>query len=492
MPSWKKHPFIYEIYTWVWLQDLSRKYGRTLTLASVPEEEWDSIASHGFDAVWLMGAWERSPAGIQVAMQHPGLLEDFRRALPDFTEADNVGSAYCVRRYVVDEHLGGPEGLGIARKMLSRRGIRLLLDFVPNHVALDHPWAWEHPEYFIAGSPEDLERDPRSFKEVGGRILACGRDPYFPAWEDVLQVNAFHPGLRRAARDTLFGIADQCDGVRCDMAMLLLNSVVERAWGHRAGPPPSTEYWSELILAVRREHPDFLFMAEAYWDLEWELQQQGFDFCYDKRLYDRLVHESPESVRLHLLADFSYQSKLVRFLENHDEPRAAAIFPPEKECAVAVAIATLPGAKLFYEGQLEGRKVRPPVFLRRRPPELIDPELQSFYRWLIRTVSHMGLKEGEWRLCDRTGWPDNQSCRNLLAWCWRCPGERYLIVVNLSDAAAQGRIQLPWEELKGKSWPLSDLISGALYGWNGDEMLDPGLYVDLPPWGFHFFELAGR
>ena len=90
--------------------ELSRKYKKPVTLATVPQEEWDSIAALGFDAVWLMGVWERSPAGIRIAMQHPGLQADFRRALPDFSEKDNVGSPYCVRRYLVDENLGGPRG----------------------------------------------------------------------------------------------------------------------------------------------------------------------------------------------------------------------------------------------------------------------------------------------------------------------------------------------------------------------------------------------
>jgi len=105
-------------------------------LGTVPAKEWDAIAAPGFDAVWFMGVWERSPAGIEISMRNAGLLEDFRRALPDFTAEDNVGSPYCVRRYVVDGHLGGPRGLATARGMLAGRGLRLILDFVPNHVAV--------------------------------------------------------------------------------------------------------------------------------------------------------------------------------------------------------------------------------------------------------------------------------------------------------------------------------------------------------------------
>src|SRR5438552_14891743 len=130
-----------------------------------------------------------------------------------------------------------------------------------------------------------------------------------------------------------------------------------------------------MINSVSLKYPEMLFMAEAYWDLEWDLQQLGFDYCYDKRLYDRLVHDNAESVRLHLTAGLDYQDRLVRFIENHDEPRAAATFTPEKERAAALTIMTLPGAKLWYEGQFEGRRVRAPVFLARGPDAPIDSDL---------------------------------------------------------------------------------------------------------------------
>ncbi len=485
MRSWPRYPVIYEINTWVWLDELSRKYNRSVTLATVPAEEWSFLSSFGFDAIWLMGVWERSPAGIAIANRNPALLADFRRALPDFRPEDNVGSPYCIRRYVVDEHLGGPEGLAMARRELARRGLKLILDFVPNHVAPDHPWVLSHPEYFIQGTQEDLRREPTSFVDAGGRVLACGRDPYFPAWPDVLQLNAFQPGLRQAVIGTLAQIADQSDGVRCDMAMLFLNSIFERTWGQRAGPRLATEYWQDVIGAVQGTHPDFLFVAEAYWDREWDLQQQGFDYCYDKRLYDRLEHESAQSVWLHLCADLAYQEKLVRFIENHDEPRALSMFSPAKERAAAVTIATIPGARLFHEGQFEGRKIRLPVFLGRRPAEPVDPDIQAFYHTLLNADFLEGLREGNWQLCGRTGWPDNASFQNLVAWCWHSAREYRLIVVNLSNSAAQGMVRLPWEELPGSRWQVTDLFTGQVYERGGDEMYYAGLYVDLPPWGFH-------
>lgn len=492
MKTWPKHPVLYEINTWVWLAELSRTHERPVDLATVPEQEWDAIAAHGFDAVWLMGVWERSPAGIEISMRNEGLLQDFRRALPDFAATDNVGSPYCVRRYVVDHHLGGSLGLATAREQLAQRGLLLILDFVPNHVAPDHPWVATHPEYFIQGNNEDLRRDPASFIAAGGKVLACGRDPYFPAWPDVLQLNAFDPGLRGAAIETVREIADQCDGVRCDMAMLMMNDVFERTWGPRAGVRPAEDYWPALISAVRLRHPEFRFMAEAYWDLEWALQQQGFDSCYDKQLHDRMEHGVAENVRLHLLADRSYQEGMVRFIENHDEPRAAATFPDGKGRAAAVAILTLPGARLLHQGQFEGLKVRLPVFLARRPAEPVDQELAAFYGRLLKAIHHDVFRNGEWRLCQRSGWPDNQSCRNILAWCWVKDDKRCLIVINFRPEASQARVQLPWDDLRGKTWCLDDVMSGEAYDRSGDEIRDAGLYVDLGPWKYHLFQARAR
>jgi len=486
MPEWPRHPTIFEIDTWVWLSSLSQKLGVRLNLACVPPRDWDAIARLGFDAVWLMGVWQRSPAGIAIANRNAGLIEDFRRALPDFRLPDNVGSPYCVRRYQVDPQLGGPRGLEVARRELAMRGIRLLLDFVPNHVAPDHPWVIEHPEFFIYGNADDARNDPSSFLTVGESVFACGRAPYFPAWPDVLQLNVYSQGLREAVRNTISEIAGQCDGIRCDMAMLVLNRVFERTWGTRAGEPPGTEYWAELVPAVKAAHPDFLFVAEAYWDLEWELQQQGFDFCYDKRLYDRLASGDAESVRLHLGADMRYQERLVRFIENHDEPRAAAVFSPAKERAAAVTMATVPGARLFHEGQLEGRKVRLPVFLGRRPDEPVDNQLHAFYEKLLETIKSPVFREGQWSLCGRTGWPDNASFRNLVAWSWTGKDDRYLIVVNLSGAAAQGRVQPPWSDAPEEAWQLTDTLTGVTYDRAGGEIVAHGLYVELGPWNFHF------
>jgi hypothetical protein len=485
--AWSHCPSIYEINTRVWLADLSTKYGAFIELDSVPSAEWDAIAEFGLDAVWLMGVWERSAAGIAIANRNRHLHDDFRRALPEFQPRDNVGSPHCVRRYEVEELLGGPRGLAYARKELARRGMRLILDFIPNHVGPDHRWVSDHPEYFIQGTTEDATNDRSSYMWVEGREIALGRESCCFVWPDVLQLNAFHPGLRLAMMETVAGIASQCDGVRCHKASILEHPAFERTWRNRAGERPGKEYWIELISTIKRAYPDFLFIAEADGDRQWRLQQQGFAFCYDKGLYDQLEHGAPESVRLHLCADIAYQKKLVRFIENHGEPRAAATFSPAKERAAAIMMATLPGARLFHEGQFEGRKVRVPEFLGRRPVEFADEQLRAFYRKLLKTVANPLFHDSQWGLCERTGWPDNPNFQNLVAWSWTDIGQRCLVVVNLSDSPARARVGVPWNNVHGETWVLSDVLSGATFDQAADEIQRRGLYVDLGPWDCHLF-----
>lgn len=480
-------PLICEIHTWAWLDELSRHAGRSLSLADVPVSAWERLRSLGFDSVWLMGVWERSPTGIAIARAHVGLALDFRRALPDLRAEDVVGSPYSIHRYVVDPRLGGASGLAAAREALRRAGLRLLLDFVPNHVGRDHAWVLAHPEFFVHGSADDLARVPDDFFDSGQHVIACARDPFYPPWTDVAQLDLFAPDLRAALTEVLIEIAAQCDGVRCDMAMLVLNTVFARTWGARVGPALPTEFWPDVIAAVRARRPGFLFVAEAYWDLEPVLLEQGFDLVYDKRLYDRLRGGDAPGVRAHIAAVADHDRKLLRFLENHDEARAAEAFSRESLRAAALALFTLPGAKLVHEGQLEGRRVRLPVQLGRRPEEPVDRELAGFYAQLLALTRAAVFQQGQWQSCVCAGWPDNATFESLLAWCW-CLGSEYrLVIVNLAAHESQGRVRVPRGELVGRHLQLNDLLSGEGYERDGDELTAAGLYVNLPAWGGHLF-----
>jgi hypothetical protein len=483
--SWPEHPVVHEVNTAVWLGEVSGRAGRALGLGEVPEAEWDAVVPAGITVVWLMGVWARSAAGRDVALADQGLREAWTRALPDWSEADVAGSPYCIREYVPDDAYGGWAGLDAARAALRSRGAGLMLDWVPNHTGPDSPWLLTDPDAYVRGSAEELAADPVAFLETpSGVVAARGRDPFFPPWPDVVQLDPFSPSYRRLSVATLSRIADHADAVRCDMAMLMLDDVVERTWGERVGGPPARGYWHEVIGAVRARHPEFRFVAEAYWDREWDLQQVGFDHCYDKALYDRLEHGDPTAVRGHLTAGPTYQRGLVRFLENHDEPRSATTFAPAaRERAYAVAVATLPGLTLWHEGQADGRQVFVPVFLRRRRVEPLDAVRAAFHRRLWQVAA--AVRRGTWAQVPVTGWPDNASADALAAWTWTGATTRVLVVVNLGGEPADGVVHVGWPTSEGERWILTDLLDGSTYERDGRDLGRGGLYVAREGWAVH-------
>src|SRR5438132_1903756 len=359
--SYRPHPHLYEINTYVWLQKLSAKLGHAVVLGDVPDDEWDRLRELGFDFVYLMGVWRRSQMGCRLFRTDARNLYEFDASLPGWKMADVIGSPFSIQNYDPDPRVGAKDGLREVHHKLRARGMGLILDFVLNHTGFDHPWVQEHPEWYIQGTEKEFRRDPAAFylleKDDGQNLfIARGKDPNFSPWCDVAQLNYFNPECRRAMIGVLKTIAEYCDGVRCDMAMLVTNEVFGRTWGNllHSWPTPSTEFWQDAITEV----PDFVWLAEVYWDLEWRMQQLGFQFTYDRRLYDCLRQGSPRELRAHLSAEISYQSKLARFLENHDEPRSAAVFPRETIGSLAILLSTLPGMRFYYEGQLEGAKKR--------------------------------------------------------------------------------------------------------------------------------------
>src|SRR6476619_2810075 len=350
-------PSLYQINTRVWLTELSHALGRPATLDDIPDAELDRLAAMGFDWIWLLSVWQTGLAGQAVSRANPEWRREFQETLPDLREEDIAGSGFAITGYTVHKNLGGDAALARIRKRLRDRGLRLMLDFVPNHTAPDHPWVEDYPDYYIAGTDADLAQAPQNYTRVklrrGEEVLAFGRDPYFAGWPDTLQLDYSNPETQEAMRGELLRIAGQCDGVRCDMAMLVLPDVFERTWGRRA-----PLFWPEATQRVRERFPRFRFMAEVYWDREWTMQQQGFDYAYDKRLYDRLREGHARPVREPFCAGLDYQDKLARFVENHDEPRAVATFPPEMHEAAAVITYLSPGLRFFHQGQLEGRRKR--------------------------------------------------------------------------------------------------------------------------------------
>jgi hypothetical protein len=465
-----KHPTLYELNTRISLTGLSEKLGRAATLADMPDAQLDRLAELGFDWIWLLGVWQTGEIGPRISRELPELRQGYREMLPDFRDDDVSGSPFAVAQYRVSRDFGGDDALTGLRARLAERGMRLMLDFVPNHTAIDHAWVRQHPDYYVHGSETDLKREPGNYIFVpDAGILAHGRDPYFPGWTDTVQLNYGNDLLQEAMRGELMRIAGMCDGVRCDMAMLLIPEVFQRTWGIQMNP-----FWPETIRRVRKDHPEFVFMAEVYWDMEWELQQQGFDYTYDKRLYDRLRNGDTSGVRAHLSAGLDFQEKLVRFLENHDEPRAAAVFPEQVERAAAVLSFFVPGMAFFHDGQLEGRRTRASVHLRRRAAEPADVALREFYLTLLRCLRTPVFKNGAWQMLET-------SPGTCFAFAWRFERTQMLAIVNFDGAERECYARVP---VSGR-YELQDQMSGSKQTAEGDV-----LRLEMPGWGYRIFEVT--
>lgn len=474
---------LYQINTRVWLTELSSQIGRPASLDDIPDAELDRLAGFGFDWIWLLSVWQTGIAAQHVSRSNQGWRREFQETLPDLSEEDIAGSGFAITGYTVHQDLGGDAALARLRERLRQRGSKLMLDFVPNHMGLGHPWIEEHPDYFISGSELDLVNAPQNYTRVkrkkGDLLLAYGRDPYFSGWPDTLQLNYANPALQEAMIGELIRITNQCDALRCDMAMLVLPDVFERTWGRRA-----PLFWPTATQRVREQVPGFLFMAEVYWDMEWTLQQQGFDYAYDKQLYDRLREGHARPVRERFLAGLDYQNKLARFLENHDEPRAAATFSTEAHQAAAVITYLSPGLHFFHQGQFQGRKKRLSPHLVRGPIEPIDEHLTLFYDSLLAVLRLPAVRDGQWQLLECTpAWEANWTNDCFVVFAWHSPkGELLVVAVNYAANQSQCHVQFPFAELAGKKWQLQDQLSSARYDWHGDDLLGRGLYLDLAPW----------
>jgi hypothetical protein len=484
-----RYPSLYQINTRVWLTQLSESLGRTATLDDVPDEELDRLAAMGFDWIWLLSVWRTGVVAQQISRTNREWRHEFQETLPDLREQDIAGSGFAITGYTVHPGLGGDAALARIRERLRNRGLRLMLDFVPNHTAPDHPWVQEHPEFYVGGTESDLAQAPQNYTRItmrqGDRVMAFGRDPYFAGWPDTLQLDYSNPATQSAMRGELLRIAGQCDGVRCDMAMLVLPDVFERTWGRRA-----PLFWPETTRAVRERNSGFCFMAEVYWDLEWTMQQQGFDYAYDKRLYDRLREGHARPVREHLHAGLDYQDKLARFLENHDEPRAAATFPPRMREAAAIVSYLSPALRFFHQGQFEGRRKRISPHLVRAPIEPVDDSVLRFYDRLLAALRSTTVRDGEWRLLECTpAWEGNWTSDCFLAWLWMGKtGERRLVAVNYSGNQSQCYVRLPALGAGGARF--SDVMGPSSFDRSGHDLDARGLYLDMTPWGYHVFDVA--
>jgi glycosidase len=384
--------------SYVWLDQLSKKYRRPITrLDQVPDEELDTMARWGFTALWLIGVWERSKASRRI------------KQLCGNPEA--AASAYAVYDYVVAADLGGEEAFENLRARAAQRGIRMAGDMVPNHVGIDGRWVIEHPDWFISldyspfpshtFSAEDLSSDGRVgifledhyynhtdaavvFKRLdrwtgNTRYIYHGNDGTSMPWNDTAQLNYLNPEVREAAIQTILNVARKFAVIRFDAAMTLTKKHYQRLWFPEPGSGGAIptraehgltraqldaampqEFWREVVDRVAQEAPDTLLLAEAFWLMEgYFVRTLGMHRVYNSAFMNMLKAEENSKYRTTIknILEFDPEilKRFVNFMNNPDEQTAVAQFgKDDKYFGVCTMMVTMPGLPMFGHGQVEG------------------------------------------------------------------------------------------------------------------------------------------
>jgi len=485
------NPRILEINTRVWLKKKNFN-----SLNEIPDSQILDWADLGFDYIWFMGIWKINKDIISKYCFEPGLVASYNEALKDWHKDDVIGSPYAISEYSVNPDIGTEEDLLNLKKRLNSAGIKLIVDFVSNHFSIGTELLKNNKEIFLPADEYFYKSDPHTFFASPfntTEFYAHGRDPLFLAWQDTVQVNYFSPAARNFMIDVLHKISALADGVRCDMAMLTLNNVFNNTW---IGPlrkygfaKPEKEFWYEAISSLKNSNPSFIFIAEAYWNLEWQLQQLGFDFTYDKTLLDRLANDDIKGVKDHLQADNEFQKKSVRFIENHDEQRCASKFGKDKSMAAATVISTIKGMIFYHEGQFDGKKIKLPVQLRREQFEKTDERIQKYYYKLLRITRNEVFRLGEWKQLDTIPINENDtSSEKIFAWQWIYKNQSRVVAINYSGSTSRCRIKFTVPD-NGILVNLFDELNSVSYERSIQEINEQGLFIELKAFSSHIFAL---
>lgn len=485
----RTNPHVLEISAHRWFNKIERDLGRKITLADIPEKYLFEIKAAGFDALWLMGIWEESLTSRQIARTDAPINNYIKKLVPDYKREDIFGSPYSICSYKVDKKFGDRTSLLKFKEKLNENGLSLILDFVGNHFSVDHPLTWQEPDLFISSKKEPSDKE-LFYQNKNGVWIAHGKDPYYAPWTDSAQLNLFNPKTRQMLMQALLEICPLCDGLRCDMVMLMLNKVHKEIWGKYINyEMPGEEFWPQAIRTIKEKFPSFSFVAEVYWGLESEVQDLGFDFTYDKILYDRLLFSNPPQIAAHLSAEHLYQKKTLRFIANHDEEAPIAAFgSKQRSFAAAVVAYTLSGGRLFTSSQLYGVKHRLPI---QYVPSAIysDEEVLSFYKKMLGIINHPCFHGGQWFLKTASSYDGKDlSHQNILTWMWTQNTTCKVVVINYSNQRSKFKLfmdKLP----KTQDICLKDEFLNTFLMVPYDDLKNNGLTLDFAPYDFKIFSV---
>jgi glycosidase len=473
--------------TLVWLDQLSRRYGRPIrTLDQIPDEELDTLARWGFTGLWLIGIWERSPASRKI------------KRFCGNPEAES--SAYSLSRYAVAGSLGGEPALAALKERCLKRGIRLASDMVPNHTGLDAPWVREHPDWYIqVPSPPfpsysfngtNLSEEPGLgiyledhyynrtdaavvFKRVDfgsgdTRYIYHGNDGTHMPWNDTAQLDYLKAEVREAVLGTILDVARRFPIVRFDAAMTLTRRHYQRLWFPEPGSggdiPSRTEhglsrarfqrrmpreFWREVVDRVAQEAPDTLLLAEAFWLMEgYFVRTLGMHRVYNSAFMNMLKMEDNQNFRSLIKNTLEFDPQIlkryVNFLNNPDEETAIAQFGTgDKYFGVCLLMATLPGLPMFGHGQVEGFREKygmeyARAYMDEKPDQgLVERHEREIFpllrrRWLFSEVQHFFLFD--------LYTPEGTVNEDVIAFSNRAGPERAIVLYNNRYAEARGWI----------------------------------------------------
>ncbi|HEX2864545.1 MAG TPA: alpha-amylase family glycosyl hydrolase, partial [Deinococcales bacterium] len=535
----------------VWLDQLSRKYGREIRrLDQSPGEELDELARRGITGLWLIGLWERSKAS--------------RRIKQLMGNADAVASAYSLDDYTIAWDLGGEEACARLREQAWQRGLRLASDMVPNHTGLDGRWVMEHPDWFI-GLPyspfpnysfngPNLSEDGRAavyledhyydrsdaavvFKRVGAdgdvRFIYHGNDGTSMPWNDTAQLDYLNPEAREAVIQTILHVARQFPVIRFDAAMTLAKRHIQRLWypepGHggaiasRAGMGLTKqefdaripmEFWREVVDRVAAEAPDTLLLAEAFWMMEgYFVRTLGMHRVYNSAFMNMLRDERNGEYREIIKNTVAFEPQIlkrfVNFMNNPDERTAVEQFGKgDKYFGVCTVMVTLPGLPMIGHGQIEGFAEKYGMeYQRAYWDETPDPDLLARHeRQIFPLMRRRGLfaNSEQFRLFDLE--TEHGPAGDVYAYSNRRGQEAGLVVYHnrFGDTSGWLRESAPYatgdgprrERLAdalglnpdaGEFVAFRDQVSGLEFLRETRQLLDQGLFVRLGAYQHHVF-----